>query len=445
MRSVGSAWARSIRATRVSVLIVAIALHVLPTVLIGCASKPTLVRSPTLYVESQDDPFADTPAELRTTSVRLLYATDREAQLWKDDSFGYGPLRSQRVAYGRCTVSMGDADLTWEELAQASRMDKRSETISLSLTSVDELGFYPPFLAMVEVNGEWVESQEELQEQQEATHSIHELVREELQKTPRKEVYVYVHGYNNTFADGAYRAAQLWHFAGRGGVPVLFSWPAGSSGLLQGYTRDRESGEFANPHLKRFIQDLATCDEVQKIHFIAHSRGTDILGTAIRELRNEYRAAGKNIQTELKIGQIVMAAPDIDLDVFIERFGRDRMGFVAEQVTIYASPDDRAIGLSSWLFGSLRRVGQVQLKDLSTEAAKALRQHPIASIVDVHAKSDATGHGYFLSSPACLSDLILVLRDGRKPGAAHGRPLVDDPDAFWQLHDGYPSQNSKDR
>jgi esterase/lipase superfamily enzyme len=167
-----------------------------------------------------------------------------------------------------------------------------------------------------------------------------------------------------------------------------------------------------------------------------------VLGTALRELNNEFRAAGKDTRTELKIGQFVMAAPDIDLEVFLERFGTDRVGIATEQTTIYASPNDKAIGLSNTLFGSLRRIGQLKKSDMPAEIAEAVKHNPVTAVVDMRAKTITNGHGYFLDSPACLSDFILVLRDGRKPGAANGRPLYDDPDGFWQLKDGYPTKPS---
>lgn len=36
-----------------------------------------------------------------------------------------------------------------------------------------------------------------------------------------------------------------------------------------------------------------------------------------------------------------------------------------------------------------------------------------------------------------LSDLILLLRDGRKPGAANGRPLTMAPNGFWHIGNDY--------
>jgi len=405
----------------------------------GCGSKgPELVAAPNLFVDSTEDPFAAVPPELQSNTATVVYATDRQSET-VEGVYGYNAKRSRSTAFGLCTVRMGEETTTWEELSAASRTAARPEPIPLTLTGIDERGRYPALGGAVEVDGRWIDDPAWVAECETETEKLHQLLAEQLAKTPRKELYVFVHGYNNSFASGAFRAAQLWHFCGRGGVPVMFSWPAGSTGVLQGYTRDRESGEFANPHLKNFLRELSTCPEVEKIHLIAHSRGTDILATAVRELHIENRGAGKDTRAALKIGQLLLAAPDIDLDVFLERFSADRVGFVAEQLTIYVSHNDKAIGIANWLFGSVRRIGQLAMGDLPPQAAQALKQHPVLSIVDMHAKTDRRGHGYFLSSPAALSDVILVLRDHRKPGADHGRPLVDNPTGFWELHDGYPS------
>jgi esterase/lipase superfamily enzyme len=411
---------------------------------VGCSKPgPALVSAPNLYADSDANPYESVPVELQGNTATVVYATDREPETI-EDVYGYGYKRSRTVSFGLCTVRMGEPQTTWDQLVAASRTRERSEPVPLMLANIDERGAWPPFAPPVQVDGRWVDDPKELDARAVQTRKLHALLAERLALTPRKELFVFVHGYNNTFTSGAFRASQIWHFTGRGGVPVLFSWPAGSTGLLQGYTRDRESGEFANPHLKMFIRDLAACPEVEKIHLIAHSRGTDILATAVRELHVESRGAGKETKAELKLGQLVLAAPDIDLDVFVERFGADRVGFVPERLTIYVSPNDKAIGLSNWLFGSARRIGQLAFGDLGPEFAAAVKSHPVLDIVDVRAKTAKKGHGYFLDSPAALSDLILVLRDGRKPGEANGRPLFNDPEGFWQVRDGYPTATSPD-
>ena len=104
----------------------------------------------------------------------------------------------------------------------------------------------------------------------------------------------------------------------------MYTWPAGRSGLLKGYTYDRESGEFTIYHLKQFIRILASTPALARIHMIAHSRGTDIAASALRELFIEAKAAGIDPQKKFKIANLVLVAPDLDLDVVIQRFGAER-------------------------------------------------------------------------------------------------------------------------
>ena len=404
----------------------------------GCESGPALVAAPNLYADSNENPYANVPPMLQANTAMVLYATDRDSET-VEGVFGYSAKRSRRVAFGLATVRLGEPETTWDELAKASRTRERTEALPLTLVETDERGGWPPFTPPTLIDGRWVDNPKDIEAREHETKKLHALLAERLALTPRKELFVFVHGYNNTFASGSFRAAQIWHYTGRGGVPVLFSWPAGRKGLLRGYTTDRESGEFATPHLKMFIRDLASCPQVEKIHLIAHSRGTDIMATALRELHLETRGAGRETKTEFKLGEVVLAAPDIDLDVFVERFGADRVGYVPEQLTIYVSPNDQAIGMSNWLFGSRRRIGQLTFSDLGKEFADAVKTHPVLNIVDVRAKTIKQGHGYFLDSPAALSDLILVLRDRRRPGAPNGRPLSDTSDGFLQINDGYPS------
>ena len=147
--------------------------------------------------------------------------------------------------------------------------------------------------------------------------------------------------------------AELWHFLGRQGVPILYTWPAGSGGGLRGYTHDRESGEFTIFHLKQFLRLLAATPELEELHLIAHSRGTDVLTSAVRELYIETRAAGHDFRTVYRIKNVVLAAADLDLEVVSQRLAAEYVGLGTERTTIYVSDVDRAIGFSNLLFTSL--------------------------------------------------------------------------------------------
>src|SRR5208282_1874763 len=100
-------------------------------------------------------------------------------------------------------------------------------------------------------------------------------------------------------------------------------------------------------------------------------------------------------------------------------------------LTIYSSPADQALGLSSSIFGSRLRLGQL---DLSGQEARALRADPghLVDLIEVDENTGAFGHGYFLSNPEVRSDLVALIRYGLKPGDP-GRPLVEISKAFWRI------------
>ena len=101
---------------------------------------------------------------------------------------------------------------------------------------------------------------------------------------------------------------------------------------------------------------------------------------------------------------------------------------------------DRAIGTAEWLFASPRRIGTIQPQEVLDRELDRVALLPNSDIVDAEVRTDFTGHGYFLSNPAVLSDVILVLRYDRKPGAENDRPLTELIPNYYVLDDGYPGQ-----
>ncbi|HKQ97845.1 MAG TPA: alpha/beta hydrolase, partial [Candidatus Polarisedimenticolia bacterium] len=234
-----------------------------------------------------------------------------------------------------------------------------------------------------------------------------------------------------------------WHFLPRQGVPIAYTWPAGMGGL-RGYFYDRESGEYTIFHLKEMMRILAGIPEIEKIHFIAHSRGTDVLLTALREILIERGGRDYVPPEGRKLGNVIVAAPDLDLETISQRITAEELPPKIDSLTVYMSKSDEAIGFSTWLFVSQKRVGRVVEEDLSEVQRQRGKVRGIGSgaFVSTNLESDFIGHSYFYSHPAALSDLILILRDNRAPGEANGRPLVPLSPGFWQLDDAYPARAS---
>jgi esterase/lipase superfamily enzyme len=269
---------------------------------------------------------------------------------------------------------------------------------------------------------------------------------------PRKEVVLYVHGFDNTFSDAAMTMGELCHFLGREFVCGIFSWPAAShGGILKSYNKDYESSVFAAEHLRKAIRLISKTPGLERIHLLAHSRGTDVLVTALSDLSNEAYTQHSSLSRRYKIGNIVLMAPDLDLDVAVAKIFKSlsdpdvpygqapNPSMVIEEtpelnITIYVSPDDKALAASSWLFGGLNRLGRLEKKTLTPEHVEQTRILGCFDIIQVRGTTDLFGHSYFTSNSKVSSDLIAMLRYGLEP-TSPGRDLEEIEKPFWRIPD----------
>ena len=428
----------------------------------GCGGPPQLMATPNLYSKNGIDPFPNVPPELQNNHVEVLYVTDRGYDKGSTpEAPKYGHKRSRSVVFGVADVQLGKDDVTWEQLVKASTSEKRKVKLEMKLVKVTELTRFPPTpKSLVEIPATDPAAPpvvEPVTEMTTATttqpaarpvvleEEIHESLNQaraelsrRLAKSPVKDVYLFVHGVKTGFGGSIITAAEVWHFLGREGVAIAYSWPAGGKGLLRGYNYDYNSSEFTVYHLKETLKAIAGCKDVGKVHIIAHSRGTDVVNNALRELHLEIEGSGRVTRDVMKFGTVVLAAPDLDIDVVIQRAVTARLGQVPERTVLYICAADEALGFSHWLFGGTR-LGKLQPNIFSKAELAALRTNKQVAIVDARVtKPGSFGHNYFYSNPAVSSDLVLVLRYGKAPGAESGRPLGIKEGGFWTIDDNYP-------
>ena len=418
--------------------------------LTACSGQRVMMPTPNLYVDSGTDNYAGLHENLKSTEVPLFYITDRLPEKDENGNLKYGYMRSTSLAFGSTVVDLGE-DITWEQLLEASRTDKRLDDVKMEVRELNEIVRGPNApIPYTEVDGKIVEDPEFLAQRTATAEVFRKIMVQQLALTPRKEVFIFVHGFHNDFDDAAFAMAELWHFLGRIGVPIIYTWPAGHPGLF-GYTYDRESSEFTVYHLRQTLQFLSTFPEVEKIHLIAHSRGADVAIAAVRELTIAARAAGVDPKEKYKIHNFVLAAPDIDRQVAQQRIIGDHLAHSAYRFTIYTSPADKAIGWSDKLFDSPKgRIGNVSVEEIP-ETTRAALERSNANFAYVNfwsatdksdSDADSFGHSYFRNAPTVSSDLILMLRDDLDPGPP-GRPLESLGFSFWRVPPGYPATNSE--
>jgi esterase/lipase superfamily enzyme len=170
----------------------------------------------------------------------------------------------------------------------------------------------------------------------------------------KHNVLIFVHGYNNNFQESLYRMAQIDADAGFNGIPVLFAWP--SQGDFAGYGADKEAAANSRDHLIELLTMVTSSSQVGEIMLVAHSMGCMVTAEALRELRSSRRD-----RVIARLGRIVLAAPDIDVDVFQSQV--QAIGPLNPPLTVLVSKDDAALKLSSFLGGSGLRAGALDVEN----------------------------------------------------------------------------------
>ncbi|MBX3597235.1 MAG: alpha/beta hydrolase [Rhizobiaceae bacterium] len=195
---------------------------------------------------------------------------------------------------------------------------------------------------------------------------------------------VFVHGYKTSFDAAVYRMTQIVHDADFKGTPILFSWASG--GKIVDYVYDNNSATAARDALEGTLRLVAK--HAKRVDIVAHSMGNWVAMEALRQL-----AIAGDPTLGGKLGDVVLASPDIDVDVFkaqMRRYGKPQEPFI-----LLLSGDDRALKLSSFLAGERPRVGDYA--DAADLAAYGV------AVLDLTAvKGDRLGHTKFAANPVVI-------------------------------------------
>lgn len=237
-------------------------------------------------------------------------------------------------------------------------------------------------------------------------------------KSPQKQALIFVHGYNTSFEDALYRNAQIIWDLQYPGLSVLFSWA--SAGNAADYFYDRDSAYLARDGFVKVLRLLRETYHFEKVDVIAHSMGNLVVLDA---LSNYARTSNP-----VKIGQLIMAAPDVDRDQFVQMEPDVRK--ITEGMTLYASSADKALALSR-IPARAPRAGDVP----SDDGPIVL---PDMETIDVTAIGDeifGLNHTEFATNRAIIDDIKLLISTGmRPPRLAQIRGIPDLPaiPKYWR-------------
>ncbi len=222
-------------------------------------------------------------------SIKVFYATDRKSTGKSNPSDFYNNRRGVKLQFGICEVTIPASHRYGKvEVPSITRLEfRKNSSKHFVLTSVNPLNADDFF-------------------RQAANHIL---------QTEGKEAIVFVHGYNTSFEDAAYRTAQIAHDLKFDGAPILYSWP--SKGTITGYMQDAQTIQWTAGHLQEFLEDISEKTGAERVHLIAHSMGNQALSRALDKIADKMQDTSPTL-----FEQVLLTAPDIDIDLF-KRYRRE--------------------------------------------------------------------------------------------------------------------------
>jgi esterase/lipase superfamily enzyme len=230
----------------------------------------------------------------------------------------------------------------------------------------------------------------------------------------RKDLFVFVHGYNTSFEESAQRTAQLAFDMKFPGAPVFYSWPAET--LLR-YAIAEKNVEWSLPHLTAFLREIVKKSGATEIHLIAHSMGNRALTNALNTMARSKSVKPKTFRN------VILAAPDVDQRIFRQIV--PNIQSMTEKLTLYASENDKALQISKKIH-AVPRLGQAGADTLAL---------PLMDTVDASAvDSSMLGHSYYGDNASVVSDIERVVMMSLPVYRRSLNPMnTATGELFWQI------------
>jgi esterase/lipase superfamily enzyme len=309
-------------------------------------------------------------------TVRVYYGTNRAPSGDMKPAQFYGTARGE--------LQYGYLDVTIPQIHQEAELETQPRWIEYTL-STDKATMRAHYVLLDKVaplpKDEFVRG-----------------LRQQINDTRSKDVFIFVHGFNNSFEDAARRVAQLAYDLDFDGTPMLYSWPSQAS--TTAYAVDEAAVGISGRRMADFLETVVAQSGAQRIHLIAHSMGN----RALIEALQTYLARRAPENRQHIFGQIVLTAPDVDRDYFTDAI--QQLTGSAERVTLYASDNDYALR-SSQLFHGAPRAG--------TAGDVIVKLAGLDSIDMSAVPADALGHSYFAANSGAIFDMFRLLWRGEPP------------------------------
>jgi esterase/lipase superfamily enzyme len=388
---------------------IAVVLSAVILVTSGCGM--VLMKTPAAVSSGKLDPFAPVIPERQNSEAPVFVASARTVSGKSEPTLFYTNDRSRALRLGLAKVQIGPG-MTWAELVRESRATKRQDNPPLAVTAYEEFGplwstLWPPDLRF---HREWEASDADREPAKRFVAAVEAMLRE----SRRRRITIYVHGFNTRFGQNLMLAGEFWHYMARDDVMISFDWA--SRGSLFSYQVDKANADFAVRQFRRLLEFLAASTSASGIDIIAHSAGCAVVAEALHQLSlMAYDLDGGEVRRRSKIGRVVLAAPDMDLGQALSA-KVDGAVRVTQDLAVYASRGDRALGFSGNIFGDIRLGSSIgKLRD----DERAAMISTATQIIDVTPAqqwaSSFLGHSYYHQNLWVSSDVMLFLELGATP------------------------------
>ncbi|EMI43562.1 putative hydrolase family protein [Rhodopirellula sp. SWK7] len=329
------------------------------------------------------------PPLLDPRQYTVFFGTNRKPNDSDDFSKGFSNERDYQLHRGHCLVEipathkMGSVGRTWVSYFKSAEKNEKRVLTTQSLTAGEMQTF--------------------------SSSLVNQFERE-------RHNLLFLHGFKNSFEEAALRAAQLGFDLKLPGATYFYSWPARQS--LKHYPADEATIETSVGYCLDFVIEILNAFPNVPLHVVAHSMGNRLAVKTFEKL-----AARENLPG--KLGQLVFAAADIDIDLF--RLSLPSFIHLPERMTCYTSRGDLAVHLSKRIhdFPRLGAAPPIQCVDgVDTILAE---DFPV---------SEFLGHDYVTEAAPLIHDLFNLIRYNSPPDERpRTRREVDSVSnlPFWSL------------
>lgn len=304
-------------------------------------------QNPDLLTPYQRDCLASSEEQPLSAAVDLYYATSRRPVPRPDAArdLWFGTAR-EAVAGDRVRLNYGVATVNVPCERERGDLPRPATLLMIQLEPLDpEKHFHLKTVTPIADEAGWLAA-----------------IDQTVAPTRRREVLVYVHGYNNGFADASYRAGQLHADLGIDGATVFYSWASRERPLR--YRQDRATVE-SESEVLALADTLAALrnSEATTVYLVAHSMGNRLMMSALAEL------AGRADRPVRSFDELVMGSADMEPELFQGQWARART--LVDRATLYASSQDKAMW-GARLFAGDRRIGDAAPQPLVFDGVQTI-------------------------------------------------------------------------